>query len=81
MVHDHIWTAAGMQKLGGCLCIGCWNTASAANATDFEPDVPINDPSIADDDKAWSWRTARFTARLSTPARPVSRSRRRLHGT
>jgi hypothetical protein len=22
-VHDAVWTAAGMEPFGGCLCIGC----------------------------------------------------------
>jgi hypothetical protein len=46
MVHDHIWTAAGVHKLGGCLCIGCLEHRIGRQlcATDIEPDVPINDP-------------------------------------
>lgn len=72
IVHDHLWSAAGMQKLGGCLCVGCLEHRIGRQlcAADFDLDVPINDPSIADDDKAWTWRTARLTARLSTPAPP-----------
>jgi hypothetical protein len=22
-VHDHVWKAAGMERLGGCVCVGC----------------------------------------------------------
>jgi hypothetical protein len=72
MVHDHVWGAAGMTLLRGCLCIGCLEhrIGRQLTAADFDPDVPINDPSIADDDKAWTWRTPRLTARLTTPPPP-----------
>lgn len=62
-----------MNRLGGCLCIGCLEHRIGRQlcAADFEPDVPINDPRIVDDDKAWTWCTARLTARLTTPAQPI----------
>ena len=44
MVHDELWAAAGMERLGGRLCIGCLETrlGRQLTAADFTP-VEVND--------------------------------------
>jgi hypothetical protein len=43
-VHDHLWAAAGMERLGGCLCIGCLEArlGRRLTAADFPRDAPVN---------------------------------------
>jgi len=67
IVTDQVWAAAGIDKLGGCLCIGCLESriGRQLTAADFPADVPVNDLSPTWDHKAFSWRTPRLTARLS----------------
>jgi len=66
VVHDEVWAAAGMTPNGGELCVGCIESRLGRQLVpgDFT-DCPMNDLSIADDIKAWSWRTPRLVARLS----------------
>jgi hypothetical protein len=77
MVHDEIWSAAGMPPRG-YLCIGCLQRRLGRELTrDDFTDALVNDPQIADDVKAWSWRTPRLTAILfgqgggAVPAAPM----------
>jgi hypothetical protein len=78
MVHDRLWQAAitaglipGLDQLGpppiDYLCIGCLEARLGRRlvADDF-PAYPVNDPTIAYNDKAWSWRTPRLQNRLRT---------------
>ena len=45
MVHDELWAQAGMDKLGGCLCVGCLERRIGRRLVpaDFKA-VPANDP-------------------------------------
>lgn len=47
MVHDELWAQAGMEKLGGCLCVGCLEHRLGRQLVpgDFKT-VPVNDPAI-----------------------------------
>jgi hypothetical protein len=44
MVHDRVWAAAGMDPLGGWLCVHCLEDrlGRPLTAADF-PDLPLND--------------------------------------
>jgi hypothetical protein len=66
IVADEVWAAAHMAP-NGCLCIGCLEARIGRQLTpaDFPADIGINNLSITDDRKAWSWRTPRLIARLS----------------
>jgi len=47
MVHDSVWKAAGMETMGGALCIGCLEERLGRHLTaDDFMDVPLNDLSI-----------------------------------
>jgi hypothetical protein len=52
MVHDQVWADAGMDQLGGWLCIPCLETRIARPLTgaDLKPDLPLNCPDRDDDD-------------------------------
>jgi hypothetical protein len=64
MFRDETWSAAGMPHRG-YLCIGCLQRRLGRELTgDDFTDALVNDPQIADDVKAWSWRTPRLTAVL-----------------
>src|SRR4051794_17419660 len=66
MVHNDIWDQAGMQPLGGYLCIGCLELriGRRLNANDFRP-CDLSDLDIADNPRwAWSLRTPRLSDRL-----------------
>jgi hypothetical protein len=43
-VHADVWKAAGMEVMGGCLCIGCLEKRLGRMLTpeDFDPDHPFN---------------------------------------
>lgn len=66
MVHDEVWSAAGMKKDGGMLCIGCLEgrLGRSLSAADFSP-VPINHMPYVE-------RSARLSARLAVD--PAQRS-------
>lgn len=66
MVHDEVWAAAGMEPNGGCLCVGCLEKRLGRKlwAGDFR-DVPINDLTNQDGEKAFSWRTPRLVNRMT----------------
>jgi hypothetical protein len=65
MVHDHVWSAAGMKYHSGYLCVGCIEQRLGRRLTveDFQ-DLLINDLTYADQWPAFSWRTARLQDRL-----------------
>ncbi len=67
MVHDDVWEAAGMTPNGGCLCIGCLEKrlGRQLRAGDFK-DVPLNDLTNTDGERAFSWRTPRLVNRMTT---------------
>jgi hypothetical protein len=43
-VREKVWTAAGMEPEGGCLCVGCLEKrlGRALKPKDFERDHPFN---------------------------------------
>jgi hypothetical protein len=44
MVHDHVWTAAGMGRPGGWVCLGCIEDRLGRPLTaDDLADLPLND--------------------------------------
>ncbi len=47
MVHDSIWSEAGMEPTGGCLCIGCLERRlhRVLRRADFTG-APCNDPGL-----------------------------------
>jgi hypothetical protein len=59
MVHDDVWKAAGMETMGGALCIGCLEERLGRDLTadDFK-DCPLNDLSV--------FPSASFSSRLRT---------------
>ena len=59
MVRDSVWKAAGIEAMGGCLCIGCLEERLGRRLTpeDFI-DCKINDPNLAN-------TSSRLRARLS----------------
>jgi hypothetical protein len=59
MVRDSVWNAAGMETMGGCLCIGCLEERLGRRLTpeDFI-DCKINDPNLLN-------TSSRLRARLS----------------
>jgi len=64
MVHNALWDAHGCGE--GYLCVGCFEARLGRTLApaDFS-DVPLNDPGTVDTPRyAWSYRTARLTARL-----------------
>lgn len=66
MVHDDVWADAGMEPCGGCLCVGCLEKRLGRKlwSGDFR-DVPINDLTNQDGEKAFSWRTPRLVNRMT----------------
>lgn len=46
MVHDHLWSSAGMTSNGGHLCLDCLESrlGRPLTAADLKPDLPINEP-------------------------------------
>jgi len=64
-VHDHVWAAAGMERLGGCLCVGCLEArlGRGLNAADFTA-AEINSLDPKWNRYAWASRTDRLVARL-----------------
>ena len=50
MVTDATWAAAGMEPLGGWLCVDCLESRLGRPLTgaDFQP-VPLNDPDVDDE--------------------------------
>jgi hypothetical protein len=44
MVRERVWEAAGMEPMGGCLCIGCLELrlGRRVRPTDFQRDHPFN---------------------------------------
>jgi len=64
-VNDDVWAATGLGPDDGCLCIGCLEAriGRVLTSADFS-DAPLNNLSIADDSKAWSWRTPRLIDRI-----------------
>ena len=66
MVHDEVWAAAGIEPNGGCLCVGCLEKRLGRKlwSGDFR-DVPINDLTNQDGEKAFSWRTPRLVNRMT----------------
>lgn len=60
-IRDHIWAAAGMERLDGCLCIGCLEDrpGRALTSADFPP-WPVNRLTGAENRR----RSARLLARL-----------------
>ena len=68
IVTAEVWAASGLAPNGGCLCVGCLEKriGRQLTAADF-PDAKVNDLSITDSGYAWSFRTPRLIARLSTP--------------
>jgi hypothetical protein len=47
MVHDDVWKAAGMETMGGALCIGCLEERLGRDLTaDDFMDCPLNDLSV-----------------------------------
>jgi hypothetical protein len=69
VVHDKVWQQAGMEKMGGDLCVGCLEKrlGRQLNKHDF-PAVPVNDLSDADTEKAYTWRTDRLKNRMQHEA-------------
>lgn len=66
MVHDHLWQAAGMGAVDGCLCIGCLEARLGRElAPDDFTDAPVNDPERLDQRYAWAYRTPRLQSRLT----------------
>jgi hypothetical protein len=51
MVHDQVWADAGMDDLGGCLCIDCLEKrlGRPLSGADLIPDLPVNEPGYYDD--------------------------------
>jgi hypothetical protein len=43
-VYAHVWKAAGVEDMGGCLCIGCLEKriGRELKPEDFDPDHPFN---------------------------------------
>lgn len=66
MVHDDVWAAAGMEPNGGCLCVGCLEKRLGRRlwSGDFR-DVPLNDLTNTDGERAFSWRTPRLVNRMT----------------
>lgn len=68
-VTDEVWTATGLALHGlerGNLCVGCLEERLGRRLVpaDFS-DAPINDLSIRNNERAWSWRTPRLINRLA----------------
>jgi hypothetical protein len=51
MVHDSVWASAGMEPLGGGLCVNCLEARLGRSLTgaDFPTDKPINFPGVMRD--------------------------------
>lgn len=69
IVHDDTWTAAGMTADGGCLCLTCLEIRldRPLTASDFPPELGVNDPDLTLDNPryAWTFRTPKLHALLS----------------
>ena len=68
-VHSDVWHQAGMDKMGGNLCVGCLEKrlGRQLHSGDF-PAVPVNDLSAADTEHAYTWRTDRLKDRIQRTA-------------
>ena len=69
VVHNDVWHQAGMDKMGGNLCVGCLEKrlGRQLHSGDF-PAVPVNDLSDADTEHAYTWRTDRLKDRIQRTA-------------
>jgi hypothetical protein len=66
MVHDEVWTQAGMGEGDEYLCVACLERRLGRQLlpVDFIPGVPVNNPHKRPGRYAWTWRTKRLRDRL-----------------
>jgi hypothetical protein len=59
MVHDEVWTAAGMEETGGYLCIGCLEKRLGRRL------VPADFAPLSINDLRWGGKSDRLVSRLT----------------